>query len=120
MDQEDWRNWPYSCGRPVPDLDIPIVCTASSNVVATPANNRGYLESAGRDFEIFRHCCPPINNLTNVYSTQDECRMSFCFTHQPSVVTNWSRCVEDAAGKRMGELQAEGKIFNFSKDAFRR
>lgn len=27
--------------------------------------------------------------------------------------------MEDAAGKRMGELQAEGKIFNFFKDAFR-
>ncbi|GKT66839.1 hypothetical protein ColTof3_14178 [Colletotrichum tofieldiae] len=117
--QEGWRNWPYSCGRPAPDLDIPIICTVGSNFAAKPSNNRGYLENAGRDFETFRHCCPFINNRTNVYTTQDECQMSFCFTHQPGIVINWNKCVKDAAGKRMGELQAEGKNFNFSRDAFR-
>ncbi|KAL0934965.1 uncharacterized protein CTRU02_209556 [Colletotrichum truncatum] len=110
--QQRWHNFPEACGRPAPDLDIPIVCIAGhhTHIVGD------HLESAGADFDTFEHCCPSIQNRSNIYTTGRQCDFQTCFTHQTEVALNWEACVMDAAGKKMSELEAKGRKFNFTKE----
>lgn len=75
--------------------------------------------SPGQDFDMFEHCCPSNRNGSNVYMTQRFCQSSTCFTHQPEIAINWPDCVREAAGKKIDELKAEGRRFNYTKDIFK-
>ncbi|KAE9580458.1 hypothetical protein CGMCC3_g3371 [Colletotrichum fructicola] len=112
--QERWHQNPHACARPAPDLGVPIVCRTINDVIFT----RGYLVSPGADFDLFEHCCPSIRNGTNVYTTQRFCQSMACFTHQPEVAINWPNCVREAAGKKIDELKAKGRKFNYTKEVF--
>ncbi|KAF2119826.1 hypothetical protein BDV96DRAFT_566157 [Lophiotrema nucula] len=88
MDPSGWAGNVTTCGRPSPDLGIPIQCSL--------VYSNETMRNESQDFDLFSGCCPPVINGSNIWVTRRGCSAD-CWTYDTGLALNFSKCVNTTA-----------------------